>query len=87
MTMASKEIIQKRLIFHQEAYEKLQAAYLALLEGGVKSYTIGDRTMTKFDIAKLQDEIREEERLIDELTAALDGGRARKAFGVIPRDW
>ena len=33
-----KTVIQQRLVFHQAALEKLQAAYLALVEGLVQSF-------------------------------------------------
>lgn len=87
MTMASREIIQKRLIYWEGVYEKLQEAYLALVEGGVKSYTIDDRSITKFDVPNLLKQIEEVEQKIDELTAMLEGKAARKAVGIIPRDW
>jgi len=87
MTMASREIIQKRLTYWEGVYEKLQEAYLALVEGGVKSYTINDRSITKFDIPNLLKQIEEVERKIDELTSMLEGKAARKAVGIIPRDW
>ena len=87
MTMASREIIQKRLTYWESVYEKLQEAYLALVEGGVKSYTINDRSITKFDIPNLLEQIEEVERKIDELTSMLEGKAARKAVGIIPRDW
>ena len=85
--MADKTIIKKRLSFWESVYEKLQSAYIALVEGGVKSYTIDDRQLTRFDIPDLLNQIEECEQKIDELTAALEGTRPRKAFGVIPRDW
>lgn len=85
--MASREIIRERLTYWEGMYEKLQAAYLALVEGGVKSYTIDDRSVTKFDAPSLLKEMEEIEQRIDELTAALEGKRPRKAFGIIPRDW
>jgi hypothetical protein len=79
--------IQKRLTFHQAALEKLQAAYLALVEGGVQSYSIDDRSLTRFDLPRLMEEIRREESAVDELTALLGGGKRRRAFAVLPRDW
>lgn len=85
--MANRTIIQERLDFWKSVYEKLQTAYLALIEGGVKSYTIDDRELTRLDIPDLEKQIEDAEEKIDELSAALEGKRPRKAFGIIPRDW
>ena len=85
--MSSRTVIQKRLAFRESALERLYDAYDALLKGGVKSYTIDDRQLTRLDLGALAEEIREMESEIDELTAQLNGGRARRAFGVLPRDW
>ncbi len=85
--MANRTIIRERLSFWEGVHEKLQAAYVALIEGGVKSYMIDDRQLTRFDLPDLKRELEDCEQKIDELSAALEGGRARKAFGIIPRDW
>lgn len=85
--MSNRTIIQERLDFWKSVYEKLQRAYLALIEGGVKSYTIDDRELTRFDIPDLKKQIEDAEDKIDELSAAMEGKRPRKAFGIIPRDW
>lgn len=85
--MASKTILQKRLAFREKALEKLYDAYTALVDGGVKSYMIDDRKLTRFDLPALSEEIKTMESEIDDLTAELNGKKRRKAFGVIPRDW
>lgn len=85
--MANKTEIKVRLDFWQAALTKLRAAYLALVDGGVKSYTIDDRQLTRLDLPSLQKEIEQAEGKVDELTAQLGGLRARKAFGILPRDW
>jgi len=85
--MATKTIIEERLTYWKGVYEKLQDAYVKLIEGGVKSYTIDDRQLTRFDIPDLLEQMKKAEETIDELTAALEGKRPRKAFGIIPRDW
>ena len=83
----NRTIIQARLTFHQQALDKLQAAYLALVDGGVQSYSIDDRSLTRFDLPKLMEEIRKEENEVNQLTALLSGGVRRNAFGIVPRDW
>lgn len=85
--MASVTELKDSLAFWKSAQAKLRAAYLALLDGGVKSYTIDDRQLTRFDIPDLQKELEAADKKVNELTALLSGRRARKAFGVIPRDW
>ncbi|MDF2984895.1 MAG: hypothetical protein K0R50_405 [Eubacterium sp.] len=85
--MVDKIEIQARLDFWKSALTKLRTAYLALVNGGVKSYTIDDRELTRFDIDKLKNEITEAERRVDELTAMLQRRKPRKAFGILPRDW
>lgn len=85
--MASKTILEKRLTFRTKAMEKLYDAYTALVDGGVKSYMIDDRQLTRFDLPALSEEIKTMESEIDALEAELAGRKRRKAFGVIPRDW
>lgn len=85
--MPTKEEIRIRLEFWQAALQKLRAAYIALVDGGVQSYTIDSRSLTRFDLPSLLREIQQAERKVDELTALLTGRRPRKAFGVVPRNW
>ena len=65
--MADMTDVKIRLNFWRSAYEKLTAAYTALVDGRVKSYTIDDRQLTRFDLGTLKDEIEEAEQKIDEL--------------------
>lgn len=85
--MTSKTVIEKRLAFREQSLEHLYDAYLALVEGKVKSYQIDDRTLTRLDLSALAEEIRTTESEVDELEALLSGKHARKAYAVIPRDW
>ena len=52
--MTSKMELEKRLEFRRTALEQARNAYLALLSGGVKSYAIGSRNLTKFDLPQLE---------------------------------
>lgn len=85
--MASKEELQARLEFRQAALDEARKAYLALLRGQVQSYAIGSRNLTRLDLEKLKGEIADLEKEVDELTLALNGGRQRRAVGVVIRDW
>lgn len=82
-----RTMIEKRLKFHTERLDNLYAAYNALVNSRAKSYRLDDRELTRFDLDTLSDEIEDAERKVEELTALLNGRSARKAFGVIPRDW
>lgn len=79
--------VQEKLTFHRAAVKSLREAYLALAAGGVQSYTIGSRSLTKFDLGKITEEIAGHEKAISEMEAVLRGGSRRRAVGVIPRDW
>ena len=85
--MANAVELRARLDFWQEALKKLRKAYLALVDGGVKSYMIDDRQLTRFDLPALEKQIEEAEAKVDELEELLNGQRPRRVFGVIPRDW
>ena len=85
--MANVVELRARLDFWQKALEKLRVAYLKLLDGGVKSYRIDDRELTRCDLPKLQEEIKSAEKKVDELTTLLEGQKPRRAIAVIPRDW
>lgn len=82
-----RTMIEKRLKFHTERLDNLYAAYNALVNSRAKSYRLDDRELIRFDLDTLSDEIEDAERKVEELTALLNGQSARKAFGVIPRDW
>ncbi len=85
--MANAVELRARLDFWQEALKKLRKAYLALVDGGVKSYMIDDRQLTRFDLPALQKQIEEAEAKVDELENLLNSQRPRRAFGILPRDW
>ena len=85
--MADITELRARRAFRQTALDRLRVAYVKLIEGGVRSYMIDDRQLTRFDIPVLKKEIEELEAQIDALDALIEGKRPRKAVGVIPIDW
>lgn len=85
--MTNTTELKARLTFWRNALEKLREAYLALLDGGVKSYKIGNEELTRLDLVSLQKRIEDAEEKVDELEALLDSGHARRAYAVTPMDW
>lgn len=83
----TKTEMQEKITFHRAALASLRAAYLALADGGVQSYSIGSRSLTKFDLAKISDEIASHEKAIIEISAMMNGRSRRRAVGIVPRDW
>jgi hypothetical protein len=79
--------MQEKITFHRAALISLRTAYLALADGGVQSYSIGSRSLTKFDLAKISEEIANHEKAINEISALMNGRSRRKAVGIVPRDW
>lgn len=88
--MRRRETIQAELT---QARERL-ALYLAreadmLNKNGVQSYGVGSRNLQHYSTAlkDIQDMIEKLRARIRELEAELAGGSARRAVGVVPRDW
>ena len=85
--MATRTELQERLEFRKKALTSAREAYLALLDGRVKSYAIGGRNLTRFDLGELDSTIKDLEKEVSELENRLNGKPRRRAVGVIPRDW
>jgi len=83
----TRETVQERLTYWRAQLGRLMDAYTALLEGGVKSYKIDDRELTRFDIASLKRAIDDAENKVNQYESMLEGMKPRRAFGVVPRDW
>ena len=86
--MKISKAMAKKLYDHYTALiDDLLSAQRALAKGGVKSYTIGDRSLTKFDLPGLDEEIEdavEKQAYYEEI---LNGRVPHKVVGVVPRDW
>ena len=73
--------------YYDRLIGKLMDAKIALLEGGVKSYTIDDRSLTRFDLDKLTEEIDKAVLKRAEYESLMNGKAPRKAVAVVPRDY
>lgn len=85
--MISKKYAKIMVEYYTALIAELTKAKLQLVQGGVKSYTIGDRSLTRFDLDKLGKEIEDAIRKRDEYAEILNGGTSRRAVGFVPRDW
>lgn len=87
MTMISKTQARAMYEYYDRLIGKLMDAKMALLDGGVKSYTIDDRSLTRFDLDKLTTEIDQAVIKRAEYEALMNGRSPRKAVAVVPRDY
>ena len=85
--MTTREQAKVMYEYYDKLIEKLIAAKFALVEGGAKSYTIDDRSLTRFDIDKLGTEIEDAVQKRSEWEALMNGRPPRKAVAVVPRDF
>lgn len=85
--MASKETLKRRLEIRERVLENTYEAYEKLLSGGIKSYAIGSRNLTRFDLPQLESTITLLEKEVDQLERAVTGNTGRKVISVVPRDF
>lgn len=85
--MPNKVEIRARLTFWRSSLKKLREAYLTLLDGGVKSYKIGNEELTRLDLVSLQKRMEETEKKVDELELLLEDHKPRRSFYVTPQDF
>ena len=90
MRRRSKETIRREL---EETRSRLDM-YLTreetmLNQEGVQSYTIGSRSLQRYqtELTAVQNMIEKLRKRIRELENELAGQSARRAVGVVPRDW
>jgi len=82
-----RETVEERLNYWRQQLAKLMDAYTSLIEGGVKSYEIDDRSLTRFDLPSLKKAINDAEDKVAQYENLLDGLKPRRAFAVVPRDY
>ena len=85
--MISKNEAKALYEYYDKLISRLTEAKLKLIDGGVKSYTIDDRSLTRFDMDKISAEIDDAVNKRAVYKAIMNGKSTRKAVGVIPRDF
>lgn len=89
MAIKTRAQLQRKLDKVNERLEYYYEKEKALLTNdGVQSYTIGGRSVTRYQYSSnIKAQIEELENERDELENLLNGIRPRKAVGIVPRDW
>ncbi len=85
--MMSKNEAKALYEYYDKLIDKLTEAKLKLVDGGVKSYTIDDRSLTRFDMDKISAELDDAVNKRAMYKVIMNGKSPRKAVGVIPRDF
>lgn len=85
----TKEQIKRKLDRINERIEYYYEKEKSILTNeGVQSYSIGSRSVTRYQYSSnIKKQIEELEKERDKLENLLEGRRARKAVAVVPRDW
>ena len=87
--MKSSEDIKAELTVKKARLERYYNREAEMLDGGVQSYGIGSRNLTRYntDLSQIRAAIKELEAEVARLEGLLTGQKPRKAVGVVPRDW
>lgn len=89
MTDEKKEKLREEIEEKRERRRLYLEREKVMLTGGVQSYGVGSRNLTRYntDLAQIRAAINELSDEIDELEALIDGETARKRVGLVFRDW
>lgn len=86
----SKAAIRNELDETRKRLEMYLAREMEMIsKEGVQGYTIGSRSLQRYqtDLAEVQGMIDKLRKRVRELEAELAGQSARRAVGIVPRDW
>ncbi len=84
--MISKKTAKKMYNYYTERIDQLICAQTALTGGGVKSYTLGDRSLTKLDLKDLSEEIEKAVERQAYYDAILHDRPTRAMVTIVPTD-
>ncbi|MGN0787115.1 MAG: hypothetical protein ACI4OB_06960 [Christensenellales bacterium] len=78
----------KVLFEYYDSYiKKLMEAKIALIDGRISSYSIGDRSITRMNIKTLENDLDAAVKKRDEYRAIMEGRGTRSIVGIVPTDW
>lgn len=87
MKNQKRQMLIKMRTHYQDLLDKLLDAQVQLAaSGGVKSYTIGDRQLTRYDLGDIDKRIQKCLEKINECDRLLSGKSLRQKGIVIPTD-
>lgn len=86
INMISKATAKKMYEYYSKQIDRLIQAQEALTSGGVKSYTIGDRQITRYDLKSVSDEIEEAVKRQAYYDAIIKGKAVRAMTTIVPTD-
>lgn len=84
--MIDKKTAKKMYEYYGQQIDRLIEAQTALTSGGVQSYSIGDRQITRFDVGHLSKEIEEAVKLQAKYEALMKGRPVRAMAAIVPTD-
>jgi hypothetical protein len=83
-----RETVEKLYKHYSDLVDKLTDAQMALsADGGVKAYTIGDRSLTRRDLGEIDKMLEDAIKKMEEYENLLNGKPLRALVGVIPTDF
>ena len=84
--MTSKATAKKMYEYYTKQIDRLIEAQEALTSGGVKSYTLGDMQITRFDMSRLSKEIEKAVEMQSKYEASMKGKPVRAMAAIVPTD-
>ncbi len=87
--MADRTVIYEKIQITKDRLDLYYKKEREILDGGVQAYGLGTRSVTRYNAAlsEVRAAIKALQKELEDLEAQLNGSKARKAVGVIPRDW
>lgn len=84
--MIRKATAKKMYEYYSKQIDRLIQAQEALTSGGVKSYTIGDRQITRYDLGSVSEEIEEAVKRQAYYDTIIKGKPVRAMAAIIPTE-